>query len=300
MGLMEVVSFLFNVTLLWFQAFIAVIFPPARKSLDGQVVLITGAGHGIGRELALEITRAAPRAKLVLWDLNKENNDATASQVKELGGEAYSYACDVSKSSEIHSVAQKVRQDVGEVDVLINNAGILYGGALLDMEEKHIRRTFEVNTLAHFWTAREFLPAMMEKNRGHIVNIASMSAKGGTAFLVDYSASKHAVYGMTEALGEEMRKLGKPGVKTTVVCPMFVNTGLCMFPNDRFGKVLTPEEVATATVDGMLRNEEYVFVPRPLWFSLRITGLLPVRVNQYIKEFGEIGIEPQYQHMKKD
>ena len=81
----------------------------------------------------------------------QENNDATASQVRDLGGKANSYTCDVSKSEDIHSVAQKVREDVGEVDVLINNAGILYGGALLDMEEKHIRRTFEVNTLAHFW-----------------------------------------------------------------------------------------------------------------------------------------------------
>ena len=64
---------------------------------------------------------------------------------------AHSYVCDVSKSSDIQAVAQKVREDVGEVDVLINNAGILYGGSLLDMEEKHIRRTFDVNTLAHFW-----------------------------------------------------------------------------------------------------------------------------------------------------
>lgn len=95
--------------------------------------------------------RSSSLSKVTLWHLLQENNDATASQVRELGGKAHSYTCDVSKSADIHSVAQKVRQDVGEVDVLINNAGILYGGALLDMEERHIRRTFEVNTLAHFW-----------------------------------------------------------------------------------------------------------------------------------------------------
>ncbi|XP_076456986.1 estradiol 17-beta-dehydrogenase 11-like [Babylonia areolata] len=300
MGVMGVIAGLFRICMLWIQSVIAVFFPSPKKSLNGQTVLVTGAGHGIGRQLALEIARVAPGAKLVLWDLNQKNNDETAAEVREQGVDVYSYTCDVSKPPDVQAVAQKMQEAVGEVDVLINNAGILYGGALLDMEERHIRRTFDVNTLAHFWTVREFLPSMLEKNQGHIVNIASMAAKSGTAFLVDYSASKFAVYGMTEALGDEIRQLGKTGVKTTVVCPMFVNTGLCMFPKDRFGKILTPKEVAAATVEGILRNEQYVFVPRFLWLSLRITGLFPVRVNQYIKEVMQVGIDPQYQHMKKD
>nr|KAG5701120.1 hypothetical protein BaRGS_002596 [Batillaria attramentaria] len=141
---------------------------------------------------------------------------------------------------------------------------------------------------------------MMEKNAGHIVNIASMSAKSGTAFLVDYSSSKFAVYGFTEALNEELKRLGKPGVKTTVVCPMFVNTGLCMFPKDKFGKILEPKEVADVAIDGVLRNEEYVYIPRRLWVDLKIGALLPQRVTKFLKEHGEFGIDPQYQHMKKD
>lgn len=301
MGLLEVVSVLFRIFVLWIQSFIATICPPAKKSLSGQRVLITGAGHGIGKALALELARVIPAVKLILWDLNEETNNATAAEVRELGVDVYTYICDVSKSSSIQSVAQKVREDVGEVDVLVNNAGILYGGSVLDMEEKHIRRTFDVNTLAHFWTVREFLPAMLKNNQGHIVNVASMAAKTGAAFLVDYSSSKHAVYGMSEALDEEIRKSGKTGVKVSCVCPMFVNTGLCMFPKDRFGKMLTPEEVARVTVEGVLRNELFIFIPRSLWLSLRITGLFPLRVNQYLKDdVMKVGIEPQYQHMKKD
>ncbi|KAL5014414.1 hypothetical protein ScPMuIL_008684 [Solemya velum] len=202
-----------------------------------------------------------------------DSNDATADEIKKNGGTATSYQCDVSSIDDIKRVSGRVRKDVGEVDILVNNAGILYGGELLKMDEKHIQRTFDVNTMAHFWTVREFLPAMIQNNRGHIVTISSMSAKSGTAFLIDYSASKYAVYGFTEALAEELDILGHTGIKTTTVCPFFVNTGLVKEMKAGYGKILEPKEVASAAIDGILTDEPVVLVPNRLWVELHLASI---------------------------
>ncbi|CAC5366519.1 17-beta-hydroxysteroid dehydrogenase 13,Epidermal retinol dehydrogenase 2,Estradiol 17-beta-dehydrogenase 11,Protein dhs-3 [Mytilus coruscus] len=232
------------------------------------MALVTGAGHGIGKEIVLELARKG--AKLVLWDINKANNDKTAAQINIMGGSATSYVIDVADADDIHRTAKQIRREVGDVDILVNNAGILYGGELLKLKEAHIRRTFDVNTLAHFLTVKEFLPAMIEKNCGHIVTIASMVAKSGTAYMVDYSASKYAVYGFTEALSEELMILGKNGVKTTTVCPSFVSTGLVKQIRDKITTLLTPDTVAVEVVKGIQYEEEHVYVPRILHLGLKL------------------------------
>ncbi|CAC5366521.1 17-beta-hydroxysteroid dehydrogenase 13,Estradiol 17-beta-dehydrogenase 11,Protein dhs-3 [Mytilus coruscus] len=261
----------------YIDAIISAFIPAKPKSIAGKIVLVTGAGHGIGKEIALELARKG--AKLVLWDVNKANNEETATEIR----------------------TEQMRREVGDVDILVNNAGILYGGELLKLKEAHIRRTFEVNTLAHFWTVKEFMPAMLEKNSGHIVTIASMSAKSGTAYLVDYSASKYAAYGFTEALQEEILKLGKDGVKTTTVNPMFVATGLVKEPKDKVYPILKPKDVALETVKGIMYDQEFVYIPRSLNISLRVAGLFPRKFQRFLKAFAEQGIKPQYDpHCKSD
>ncbi|XP_071105717.1 17-beta-hydroxysteroid dehydrogenase 13-like [Haliotis cracherodii] len=288
----EVLSLLLKVIICYLDSLYRVAVPHPRQDVRGKKVLITGAGHGIGRELSLEFARLG--ASLILWDINKENNEDTADEVRRVGATVYSYVCDVTSTDDVHNTADRVRKEVGNVDILVNNAGILYGGPVLDMQEKHIRRTFEVNTLAHFWTVREFLPAMLEADSGIIVNISSGTAKSGTAFLVDYSASKFAVFGFTEALGEEIDRLGKPGVQATVVCPGFVDTGLCKYPKDRFNPLLTPKETALATIDGALRGQKVVYVPRRIGFLVRLGALMPETLKPLLKQFSHIGIDPQY------
>ncbi|KAK6173678.1 hypothetical protein SNE40_017086 [Patella caerulea] len=291
--ILEIILLLSKVIYFYLEAFFQIFFPPARKDIKGEIVLVTGAGHGIGRELCLEFSRLG--ARVVLWDINKENNDRVADEIRDAGGEAFPYTCDVTVVEDVHRIAGQVRQDVGDVYMLVNNAGILYGGSLLSMEPKHIQRTFEVNTLSQFWTMKEFLPYMMKTNRGHVVNVASMSAKSGTAYLVDYSSSKYAVYGFTEALQEEISVLGKDGVRTSCVCPMFVSSGLVKHMRDRFApKFLTPRETAVGAIDGILRNELVVFVPQKMWFALVIQSLLTRKARDLLKTFGDFGISPQY------
>ena len=115
---------------------------------------------------------------------------------------------------------------MGDVDILVNNAGIVTGKKFLDATDGAIEKTFQVNTLAHFWLGKAFLPSMIDKNHGHVVTIASMAGIFGMAGLCDYCASKYAAVGFDESLRNELVAMAKDGIHTTVVCPYFINTGM--------------------------------------------------------------------------
>lgn len=152
---------------------------------------------------------------------------------------------------------------------MINNAGVVSGRLLLDTPDHLIKRTFDVNVMAHFWTAKAFLPRMIETNKGHIVTIASMAGFVGISKLVDYCASKHAALGFDEALRVELEQLGITGVKTTVICPYFMQaTGMFDDVNSRFFPTLKSNVVADRIVQAIERDEILVMIPG--WFKFAI------------------------------
>ncbi|XP_078673256.1 estradiol 17-beta-dehydrogenase 11-like [Branchiostoma floridae x Branchiostoma belcheri] len=261
------------------EAFVLKFVPEKRKSVRGEVVLVTGAAHGVGRCLALEFGRLG--ATVVLWDINRDGNEATAEQVREEGGTARAYQCDCSKREEIQRVAQQVKEEVGDVTILFNNAGVMITGSVLDLTDDQIERTFQVNVLAHFWTIRAFLPSMMAKNQGHIAALASIAGYTGSPFMVDYTSSKHAVVGLMDTLRAELELQGKDGIKTTTVCPFIIDTGFC--PNPKVGspsggtRILTPEEVALDAVDAVLKNKRRIILPSELRSVPLTKQLLPYK-----------------------
>ncbi|XP_073958301.1 epidermal retinol dehydrogenase 2-like [Choristoneura fumiferana] len=182
--------------------------------------------------------------------------------------------------------------------MLINNAGIMPCKPLAQHAEKEIRTMFEVNVLAHFWMLQAFLPSMMERNHGHIVAMSSMAGILGLRNLVPYCASKFAVRGMMEALHEEMREDAKDysGVKTTVICPYIVDTGLCKNPKIRFPslmKIVTPQEAADNIVDAVRRNYLEITIPSSLYYVNLFLRPLPRRVPLHLKDFLDSGLEAQ-------
>lgn len=241
--------------------------PVEEKSVAGEIVLVTGAGHGIGKELALKY--ASLGATIVCWDLNEQGNDETVEEVKQLGGvKAYGYKCDVSKREEVIKVAQKVKEEVGDVTILINNAGIMPCHKLGDYSQEEIERIFNVNILAHFWTLQAFLPAMIQKNHGHIVALSSIAGIVGLANLVPYCASKFAVRGLMESLNEEIRTScpkDKPSqIKFTTIYPYMVDTGLCKNPKIRFPSfmaLVSPKETVVEIVKAQRRNIRELSIP---------------------------------------
>ena len=143
----------FQVIGLVFWQLICAIFrtfiPPGYKDVSGEIVLVTGAGSGLGRLIALRFARLG--SIVVCCDINKKGNEATVNEIKSLGCEAYGYIFDCSKREEVYSVAEEIRKNVGDVTILVNNAGIVTGKKFLDSPDHMVQKTFEVNTIAHFW-----------------------------------------------------------------------------------------------------------------------------------------------------
>uniref|UniRef100_A0A1B0B8X6 Short-chain dehydrogenase/reductase 3 n=1 Tax=Glossina palpalis gambiensis TaxID=67801 RepID=A0A1B0B8X6_9MUSC len=214
--------------ILLLQRFYYLAFGWPEKSLSTDIALITGGGNGLGRLLALRLCKMG--AKIVIWDINKAGINKTVQMLEELGGYCKGYVVDISKREEVYKAAEDVKRDVGDINLLINNAGVVSGFNLLDTPDHLIERSFNVNVMAHFWTTKAFLPKMIENENGHIVTIASMAGHVGINKLVDYSASKFAAVGFDEALRLELEVLGHNNIKTTCICPFFIQqTG--MFDN---------------------------------------------------------------------
>ncbi|XP_041361239.1 epidermal retinol dehydrogenase 2-like [Gigantopelta aegis] len=275
------------------------------KDVAGETVLITGAGSGIGRLLAKKFAQLGCR--MVLWDINKESNEETGAMLKKYGSTVRTYRVDLSNLEEIYHTADMVKEELGQVDILVNNAGIVTGKKFMQCPDSLVQKTMEVNCMAHFWTVKAFMPAMMEHNHGHIVNIASSAGLIGITGLADYCASKFAAVGFDESLRFELLDLGKDGVHTTVVCPYLISTGMFEGCKSFFPWLLPPsdpEDVADRIIDAILCNAHIVFIPRVLHVLLVIKGLLPtkgirlvcqfLKVNRHMDSFiGRQTTEPQ-------
>ena len=250
-----------------------------KNKLQGSRVLITGAASGIGRQLALQA--ASRGAAVVIWDLS-DSGQQVVEEIVAAGGSAEFHKVNITDREAVNQKAQKT----GAVDVLINNAGVVSGDYLLDLQPELIEKTFQVNVLSLYWMTRAFLPSMVQNRKGHIVTIASAAGLIGVAKQTDYSASKFAAVGFMESLRAELRKK-RISVGTLTVCPYFVDTGMFDGAKTKFPlllPVLQPEWVAKKTLDSIENGKLVLVLP---WFSRvnKIVRLLPVKAFDRIADF---------------
>ncbi|XP_037686150.1 17-beta-hydroxysteroid dehydrogenase 13 [Choloepus didactylus] len=281
----------------YLEALVKFFIPQRRKSVAGEIVLITGAGHGIGKLTAYEF--AKQKSRLVLWDINKHSVEETAAQCRELGATTHAFVVDCSNREEIYSSVNQVKKEVGDVTIIVNNAGTIYPADLLSTKDEEITKTFEINILAHFWITKALLPPMMERNHGHIVTVASVCGHGVIAYLIPYCSSKFAAVGFHRALTSELETLGKTGIKTSCVCPVFVNTGFTKNPSTRLWPVLETDAVARNLIDGILTNKKMIFVPSYINLYLTLDRFLPERALAAIKDIQDIQFEAVVSHKTK-
>ncbi|XP_072855048.1 epidermal retinol dehydrogenase 2 isoform X1 [Pogona vitticeps] len=277
---LETLRFIVLTVYFLLESIFLLFIPVRKKNVAGEIVLITGAGSGIGRLMALKFARLG--ATLVLWDINLEGNKETARLARKAGAvRVHEYICDCSKRQETYRAADQVKKEVGDVSILINNAGIVTGKKFLDAPDLLIEKTMEVNTMAHFWTAKAFLPAMMASNHGHVVTIASSAGLFGVSGLADYCASKFAAVGFAESIAMEMLSMGKTGVKSTIVCPFFINTGMfdgCQTKWPLILPILDAEYAASKIVTAVLQNQVYLFMPRSIHVLLAGKSVVPTKL----------------------
>ncbi|NWU40503.1 RDHE2 dehydrogenase, partial [Hylia prasina] len=269
------------------ESLVFFVVPGRKKNVSGEIVLITGAASGIGRLLAIKF--ASLGATVVLWDINQEGLNGTVRQARENGaGRVHSYICDCSKRQDIYRVADQVKKEVGDVSILINNAGIVIGKRFLDSPDSLLEKTMTVNTVAHFWTYKAFLPAMIAANHGHLVSIASSAGLCGSDEVSDYCASKFAAIGFAESIDMEMRALRKTGVKTTIVCPYMINTGMFDGVKSKWPHMLPlmdPEYVAQRIISAVRQNQEVLFIPRTIYFLYFFKSFLPVKAAVLLLDY---------------
>jgi short-subunit dehydrogenase len=259
------------------------------RSLKFARVLITGGAQGIGREMALELARKG--AELVLTDINEERLAETKGEVEDLGARCLTYRMDVTDHDEVVAVRQRILDDAGTIDVLVNNAGVVFGGPFLEVPlDQHIL-TYRVNIEGMVNVTYAFLPDLIGGKAGHLVNVASASGFIGLPHGSTYASSKWAAIGFSESIRLEMKRHGHDHVRTTTVCPSYVGTG--MFDGAqpaKLTKMLDAPKLAKKVVKAVLKDDLWVLEPWLVKLTPALKGALPTALSDFASDlFGATG-----------
>ncbi|XP_059620824.1 uncharacterized oxidoreductase YoxD-like [Phlebotomus argentipes] len=255
--------------------------------LVGKVALVTGAGNGYGRSLSIFL--AAEGCNVAVVDIDGEAAEATAAKLRSMDVKSVAYKVDVSDSGQVEKLHEVVVNDLGVVDILINNAAILPLMSFREGTPSDVEKIIKVNLLGHFWTTREFLKDMIKQKRGHIVGICSGFGLYPGGRSVAYSASKYGVRGFMSSLSEELLYNGqKDFIKTTTIFPVLMSTRKEVF--DLYEKLkisdklacLTPNYAAQMTVKAIKSGAELMSLPKGFVTLMTLASLLPTSIRERI------------------
>jgi short-subunit dehydrogenase len=244
------------------------------SKLDGKRVLITGGAQGIGLEMAIKF--AGRGAEVVIADINEQKLTEAKAKIEALGVAAWGFPVDVTNPASIASLRAQVAAEVGPIDVLVNNAGVVFGGPFTETPLDHHFKTYEVNVLGVVAMTHSFLPDLVERPEAHLVNISSASGFVGLPYASTYASSKWAVIGFSESIRSELKVQGHEHVHTTIVCPSYIGTG--MFEGAAAPKateILDPDYLAEKVVQAVERDRVYVLEPWMVKITPLLRGLLP-------------------------
>ncbi|MCD0467545.1 3-ketoacyl-ACP reductase [Flavobacterium sp. ENC] len=225
--------------------------------LKNKNALITGAGKGIGKAIAIALAKEG--VNVILISRTQADVDHLSAEISSLGVKALALSADVSDITSINTAVEKALAEFTNIDILINNAGIAAFGKFLELEPAAWEKIIQVNLMGTYYTTRAVLPNMIERQTGDIINISSTAGLNGNALTSAYSASKFAVLGLTDSLMQEMRK---HNIRVTALTPSTVATDLALDLNLTDGnpeKVMQPEDIAELII-AQLKLSRRVFI----------------------------------------
>ena len=244
-----------------------------------KVVLITGASSGIGKQTAIEFAKLG--SNIILVARKKDKLEQVENQLKQFHVTTLVCTCDISKKDQVQSMSKIVLEKFNSIDILVNNAGFAIYGSVSELSINEIESQMETNYFGTIYCIKFFLPSMLKKKSGHIVNVASVAASFGLPGIASYCASKFAMLGFSEGLKHE---LSGTGVGLTVVSPIMVKTEF--FDHPSFEKMpkysptsLSPKTVAKAIVKAANSSRLEIITPSIVRIAVWLKHTFPYFIN---------------------
>ncbi len=245
-----------------------------------KIVLITGGCSGIGKIMARKVLERGA-SHLVILDINEVGLAETKAEFLKFGKTISTYPINLGIREQIIDIAQKVKSEVGYIDVLINNAGVVTGTYFHEHTHDQIDFNMSINSLAPMHLTLEFLPGMIERNVGHVCTIASSAGLVSNPKMSVYAASKWAALGWSDSVRLEMEKL-KKNVHFTSFLPYYINTGMFDGVKSRIVPILDPEKTAEKILKSIESHKKIVATPLPFWFIRLSQGILPLKIYDWV------------------
>lgn len=252
--------------------------------IKDSIVVITGGASGIGKIMGRRVLEMGAKG-LAIWDINQDNLTAVVQEHARLGN-VRGYRVDVSNFEAVKEAYAATVADLGEVDILINNAGIVTTNKTFDQNtQADIDRTITINTIAPMYVALAMLPDMIKRDRGHICNITSAAGLLANPRMSVYVASKWGAMGWSDSVYIELKEM-KSHVKITTMAPYFINTGMFDGVKSWFFPILDPESTARRILRAIEKNTRFKGIPFAFRFARFMQGLLPMAVVDWL--FGTV------------
>jgi len=269
------------------------------SDLRGKTALVTGAASGIGRATALAFARRG--ARLIVSDLNEEGLSKTADSIRKLGSDVVTHRVDVADRNAMQAFAETVHRDTEAVDILMNNAGVAISGGFIHTTLQDWDWILGINLMGVIYGCHFFIPKMIARGRGgHVVNVSSAAGYTASEALAAYSTTKFAVFGLSEALRDELERYG---IGVTTICPGFINTPITSSARLRGPDATpeaqqrmiavyqrrnyTPERVAENILKAVQRNRRVAPISLEAWILYYLKRLSPgllARVGRFIAD----------------
>jgi hypothetical protein len=245
------------------------------SQINNATVLITGGASGIGRLMG-EVCLDKGAKRLIIWDIEAPALTETIADLKSKGHTVISNLIDITDTNAVIQTAKQILNNYGPVDILINNAGIVVGKFFEEHSHADIDKTMQINTQAMMHITREFLPAMISAQKGHIVNIASAAGLAANPQMAVYVASKWAVIGWSETLRLELESKSKY-LHVTTVTPFYISTGMFEGVKSPIVPIVKPESAARQIINAIEKNKVFCRMPWIVYAMPFFKGILPQR-----------------------